>query len=161
MHTRKTYHLVLAILAVLFLLSCSNTKFLAEDETLYTGIKEVEIIEQGVVENKKSLESSIYWSAYYKPNNSFYLPKRFLPPVRLWIFNYMATDKEKGFKHWIHKNFSQEPVLTGDVDLDKRSKKIESDLFNNGYFGVKVNYPILEFHLFIYFLDVRNQWFKC
>lgn len=136
------YYFISVIGFIILFQACSNTKFLTEDEVLYTGIKEVIIVPQGKVENVKSLKSSVYWSAYYKPNNSFYLPKRVLLPVRLWIYNYMATDKEKGFKHWMHKNFSQAPVLISDVNLDKRVKKLESELFNDGYFGAKVNYQL-------------------
>ncbi len=138
----KTYRIALGFLITLLIQACSNTKFLSEDEVLYTGIKKLEIVPHGEVEDIKSLESSAYWTAYYKPNNSFYLPKRVLPPVRLWIYNYMATDKEKGFKHWMHKSFSQSPVLISDVNLDQRVNKLESELFNEGYFGAKVNYQL-------------------
>jgi outer membrane protein assembly factor BamA len=137
---RVTYRFLGQLLVVTVLQACSNTKFLPDDEILYTGIKKVVIVPQGDLQDIKGLESSVYWSAYFKPNNSFYLPKRVLPPVRLWIYNYMDSEKEKGFKHWIHKNFSQPPVLIRDVNLDARVKKLESELFNEGYFDAKVNY---------------------
>lgn len=129
-------------LAGTLLMACSNTKFLTDDEILYTGIKKVKIIPQGEIENIKSIESDLYWLAYYKPNNSFYLPRRILPPIRLWNYNYMKTEKEKGFKSWIYRNFSESPVLISDLNLSQRARKLESELFNQGYFGAKVNYEL-------------------
>jgi outer membrane protein assembly factor BamA len=129
---------------LIFLLSaCSNTRFLGDDEILYTGIKEVKIIPQGEIPNLKSLESSLYWSAYIKPNNSFYLPRRILPPVRLWVYNYMETDKQRGLKSWIFRNFSERPVLVSNINPQLRAGKLEKELFNAGHFGVKVDHELI------------------
>lgn len=123
---------------ILVLASCSNTKFLPEDEKLYTGIKKSEVIADSIKRSeRKDVESKVYWTAYYKPNNSFYLPKRVLPPFRLWTYNYLETDKEKGIQKWVYETMKEEPVLLSDVNLEQRTRKIESELFNEGYFNAK------------------------
>ncbi len=54
----------------------------------------------------------------------------------------MQTEKTKGFKSWMHRNFSQEPVLISDVKLDQRIRKLENELHNQGHFGAKINYEL-------------------
>lgn len=139
---RKILNSIVLICILVIASSCSNTKFLAEDEVLYTGIKDVEITAQGDIKKLKSIKSSISSAAFYKPNNSFISGRRTMLPVRLWIYNYMQTDKEKGFKSWMHRNFSQEPVLISDLNMDQRVTMLENQLFNQGYYASKINYEL-------------------
>ncbi len=125
------------VLAALTVASCSNTKFLGEDQLLYTGRNKVKIISPDKIKNKKAAEDLINNVTSYKPNNSV-AGKRILPPGGLWIYNYMKP-KEKGkIAKWFYKKFSVEPVLVSQVNPEMRSKKLESELFNIGFFHSSV-----------------------
>jgi len=121
------------LILMLLLWSCSNTRFLADDEILYTGREKVEFIEieQGLI--NREVKTNIRSVSDYKVNNSL-LGKRILPPIGLWVHNYWDVDEDKAFGSWVHKTLSASPVLIKEVNPDLRAKKIESELFDAGYF---------------------------
>jgi outer membrane protein assembly factor BamA len=112
--------------------ACSNTRFLADDQLLYTGKNEVFVGDSGKIKNR--LVRQITESAtFYKPNNSIG-GKRLLVPVGLWIYNYRkpAENKKPG---WLYRTLAKEPVLVSTVNPEVRCRKLESELFGNGYFN--------------------------
>ena len=115
---------------------CSNTRFLAEDQLLYTGIRKVEIIKEQNQKNTTPVKPYVLSTTSQKPNNSLF-GKRVLLPVGLWVYNYTDVDNSKKFKKWIFKTFSKPPVLISDINPDLRAQKIENDLFDLGYFDTK------------------------
>ena len=131
---RSWSNIILICLAVL-LYGCSNTRYLQENQVLYTGRKKVEIQTR---EGEKSGQAKKYVKSItnHKVNNGVF-DHRILPPVGLWAHNHLKPEKNKGFSYWLYNTLSAEPILISDVNPDMRAVKIESDLFDQGYFNSK------------------------
>ena len=132
------YYLMSAALIMIFS-SCSNTKFLADSQLLYTGRSTVVISDSGKFRDRDAF-SKIESVTAYQPNNAIG-NIRMLPPVGLWIYNYMRPEENKK-PGWLYKTFSKEPVLTSVIEPDIRSKKLESELFGVGYFHSTVWFAV-------------------
>jgi outer membrane protein assembly factor BamA len=135
MRIRLPIYLFLSAGAAFITCSCSNTRFIADKELLFTGKDVVYISDSGKIKDfrvKQVTESA----TDFKPNNSIG-GKRVLLPVGLWMYNYHkpAAGKKPG---WLYRTLSKEPVLVSKVDPEVRSRKLESELFNLGYFHSKV-----------------------
>ena len=116
------------------LAGCSNTRFLTDDQLLYTGRKKVEIIKLNDEIKTLPVRNYVESITNHKVNNSLF-GYRVLPPVGLWVHNYIKVKEKKKFKNWLYKTFSSDPVLLSDVNPELRSSKIENDLFDRGYFN--------------------------
>lgn len=101
---------------------------------LYTGRNKISIIVKEGNEKQKDALLVAKSVTYYKPNNSISANRRVLPPFGLWVFNYSKPDSGKK-PGWLYRNMSKSPVLVSEVNPELRSKKLESDLFNIGYFN--------------------------
>jgi len=125
-----------ALLSILVLAGCSNTRFLAEDQLLYTGRQEVVIreLEKGL--ETSAVKNYVKSATDFKVNNGL-LGRRILPPIGLWVNNYRKVDEEKKFGSWVYKTLAGKPVLISDVNPGLRAQKIESDLFDRGYFQAR------------------------
>lgn len=123
-------------LVLLIIQACSNTKFLADNELLYTGRENAEIIplEEGM--KTSEVKATVDAHTGHKVNNGL-LRKRVLPPFGLWINNYWKSDRPEDERGWVYKNLSAEPVLISDVNPDLRAQVIENQLFDLGYFKAK------------------------
>ena len=122
------------ILIVSVLLSaCSNTKYLAPGQKLYTG-GEVRIEDKDIKKSDaKALKTEM--DALMRPNpNGSILGLR----VKLWIYNKTRTKKTKGLAHWLNTKFGEPPVLATAVDLQRNSNIVQNRLQNEGYFQAQV-----------------------
>ncbi|MDF1576120.1 MAG: BamA/TamA family outer membrane protein [Bacteroidales bacterium] len=131
-------------LAVLLLIlgGCSNIRFLAEDQVLYTGQTGIDI-RIGDDDVKPSDVKQIVKSVpAQKPNNSLF-DRRLLPPVGLWVYNYCKDEEQRKLKHWIYKSVSKAPVLISDIRPELRAQKMANDLFDQGYFGARA-WPVVD-----------------
>jgi outer membrane protein assembly factor BamA len=124
---------ILFIYLLLVISGCSNTKFMSENEVLYTGRKEVKIINSHNIPHTRPVENYVKSITSHKVNNAIF-GKRILPPIGLWTHNYWKPAKKKGFKSWLYKTLSSYPIFVSDVNPDLRASKIENDLFDKGYF---------------------------
>lgn len=122
-----------AILSILFLTGCSNTRMLADDQLLYTGRQKVVITESQKGSSSSEVQMYVKSATDFKANNALF-GRRILPPIGLWVNNYWKVDEEKKFANWMHKSLAGTPVLISDVNPGLRAQKIESDLFDQGYF---------------------------
>ena len=124
-------HIILIIAAFVMLAGCSNTKFLAGDQLLYTGKDEVFISDSTKVKDirVKQITGSV---TAFKPNNSIG-GKRVLLPFGLWFYNYRKPEARKS-PGWLYRTFAKEPVLISAVNPEVRCRKLESELFGGGYF---------------------------
>jgi len=124
------------LILILILGGCSNTRFLAEDQLLYTGQKKVHISmvpeDMSSVSERQLLQSG----STQKPNNSIF-NRRVLPPIGLWVNNYWKVDEEKKFGKWAFNTLSSPPVLISDINPELRAQKIENDLFDQGHFQAR------------------------
>jgi len=141
MHLKSNTYILLCILSSLILASCSNTKFLTGDQLLYTGRNKVKVISPENIKNKKAADEVIQSVTSYKPNNSLG-GKRILIPGGLWIYNYMKPREKGKILKWFYKKFAVEPVLISQVNPEIRSKKLESELYNIGFFHSTVSAKI-------------------
>src|SRR6185312_10091743 len=96
--------------------ACSNTKYLAPNQKLYTGgeikIDDKDIKKSDAGELKEDLSSLLR----PQPNSSI-LGLRF----KLWVYNKTRTNKRTGLKHYLNTHIGEPPVLASSVDLVKNS----------------------------------------
>ena len=127
----------IALIGMLLVLgACSNTRFLAEDELLYTGQKKINV--SGEPEDMPAATSRqiLRSGSAQKPNNSVF-NRRVLPPVGLWTYNYTKKEERTKFGNWIYNSMSAPPVLVSDINPELQAQKIENDLFDQGYFQAR------------------------
>ena len=126
-------------LGAVLLHSCSNSRLLTGDQMLYNGRKvEVKSEEKGKV--RKTAENIATEVSFAEPNNSL-MGKRVLLPLGLWFYNYKqpAPGKRGGF---LYRTLNENPVLISEINPDLRCRKIEADLFANGFFHPKVTFEL-------------------
>jgi outer membrane translocation and assembly module TamA len=129
----RFYTIIFSLLLVLILGGCSNTRFLKDDQLLYTGQEKIEISIEQDDQNASALRKQLQSFAPQKPNNSMF-DRRVLPPIGLWVYNYWKVDEQKKFRHWIYNTLSKPPVLVSDVNPELRARNMQSSLFDQGYF---------------------------
>ena len=132
----RTRSFILCVIFAVTLSGCSNTRFLTRDQMLYTGREEVKIINSHNVSNISPVKNYVKSITNHKVNNSLF-GRRLLPPVGLWVHNYVNVKEGKKFGRWFYKTFSSYPILISDVNPELRSAKISNDLFDRGYFHTK------------------------
>ncbi len=140
MRNQLKISLLIAVISALLLGSCSNTKFLTDDEMIYTGRKKIEVISDEKGKVTKPVEEIADEVTLFQPNNAL-MGKRVLPPIGLWYYNYRKPEEGKkgGF---LYRKLKQEPVLVSHVNPEQRTLKIESELFANGYFNADASFEI-------------------
>ncbi len=137
---RRTYILTNCLKGILLLLiinGCSTTKFLKENETLYTGAS-VKLESKKGVSSKKEIKSELTGLIRPKPNLSIFGAR-----PRLWIY-YTTKEpkKEKGLGHWLKYKVGKPPVLLSDAKPGYVQNSMSDKLFNMGFFNNKVTYEI-------------------
>ncbi|QDP85708.1 BamA/TamA family outer membrane protein [Chryseobacterium sp. SNU WT5] len=133
----KTYSFKIATLLsfAIVISSCSNTKFLQENQMLYTGAK-INIKNDTLSKKEKSnLKEALQDQLRPKPNSSF-LGLR----PRLYIYNITKEPKkQKGLRYWLKYKIGEKPVLLGDVDREFNKKIIVNYSENKGFFNAKAS----------------------
>lgn len=136
---------LLATALLILVAGCSTTRRLGEGETLYTGVKALDIKTPQGVKLPSELSADLTEAINVKPNNPmpFLSPYHRTPfPIGLWVYNNWNPDV-KGVRKWIYDQLVAQPVLISDVHPAVRTSLIEETLANNGYFGSKASYEIL------------------
>lgn len=125
--------------------SCSTTRRLAEGQTLYTGVHDIDIesIEKGE-RVPGSVRAAVREPLSVKPNNPLISPWLRTPlPTGLWAWNSLYTERKKGFRAWLYRTFAKQPVLIEkDVQPELRVGMVEDILDNHGYFGSKAAFKL-------------------
>lgn len=139
----KAYRWAMAILAVIMLAACSTTKHLPEGDTLYLGLKKVNIVNEDKSPAAENALEEVNGAISIAPNNAIFVNPnvRFPIPFGLWIYNRFER-YEKGFGHWIFKKLAANPVLISTVNPDTRVKVATNLLRDYGYFNGKVTYQV-------------------
>lgn len=139
----KAYRWAMAILAVIMLAACSTTKHLPEGETLYLGLKKVNIVNEDKSPAAENALEEVNGAISIAPNNAIFVNPnvRFPIPFGLWIYNRFER-YENGFGHWIFKKLAAKPVLISTVNPDTRVKVATNLLHDYGYFNGKVTYQV-------------------
>ncbi len=117
--------------------SCSNTKFLAEDEKLYTYTW---FSEKGFekINNKPLKAYELYLVGIVKTNR----PVVFLPRTSLSIYNYWKPSGNWGPRHYIYRVFGKPPVLLNNVNPEFRVKVMKQRLADMGHFDSDITYDL-------------------
>ena len=142
----KRYRLHIAFLTAAALVAgCSTTKRLGQEEVLYTGVRKITIEADSGVHMPSYVESAVKNPLSVKPNNPLYSPYIRTPlPVGLWAYNYLHTEKTKGFKHWLYERLAKDPVLVSSVQPELRVQMVSDILANYGYFGSRASDSLLH-----------------
>lgn len=128
----------LAWLALLVIgTGCSNTKYLAEGESLFTKAEVKFNNHKAAKREEKALKQDMEGAVRPRPNT-----KTLGMRLRLAVYNRTDTPrKDKGFRHWLKYKVGEPPVLMSDVDIAYNRKVMVSILENHGFFqpDVKVS----------------------
>ncbi len=122
------------MISILLLTACSNTRFLGDDELLYTGREKIEIIEQETVEGTKKVKGSVKTITDYKVNNGI-LGRRVLPPVGLWVHNYWNVKDSSKIGNWLFKTLSSLPSWSPRSIPNSGPKRLKVNYLIMGYFN--------------------------
>ncbi len=131
---RFLWFAAMSLLFVLVLSSCSNTKFLKDDEKLYTrtwfkwkGKKNVERLPYKAYD--------VVYTGYVRTNWNYVTFSR----SGLTFYNYMKPSRTWGVRHYIWSVMSKPPVLLSYVKPEQRLKKMQQSLFDQGHFDSKIS----------------------
>ncbi|MDL2265357.1 BamA/TamA family outer membrane protein [Parabacteroides sp. OttesenSCG-928-G21] len=129
---------------LLVLSGCSTTKNLPEGETLYTGIKKLEIVDPDRSKEGDAALQEVEGALSYPPNNSLFgsSTTRIPFPVGLWIYNGFQK-YNKGIGKWIFDKFAAKPVLISTVNPDVRTSVANNMLREYGYFDGHVSHEVI------------------
>jgi len=132
--SRYLIHTAFLLLALMAATGCSNTRHLAEGETLYTGNK-VRIVDETIPKGERSaLEEELSLAVRPKPNRRF-LGIRF----KLTWYNLAGVPKkEKGLRNWLRNKIGEPPVLGSSVSIPQNNKILQNYLQNRGFFYAEV-----------------------
>lgn len=109
--------------------SCSNTKRIAEGDSLYIGANVSINDNEASNKEKKIIKNDLEDAVRPKPNSKF-LGMR----IKLAIYNLAGNpSKTKGIRKWLRKN-GEPPVLASTLKLDRNEKVLKNRLENRGYF---------------------------
>ncbi|MFD2907145.1 BamA/TamA family outer membrane protein [Flavobacterium ardleyense] len=127
----KYYKLLILLIILATISSCTGLKAVPEGDYLYTGAK-VKIEDKDISKRERNdVKDQIKELLIPKPNKSILG----LRPA-LFFYN-LAGDvkKEKGFRYWLKYKLGQEPVLFSKVDMDYNSDITQNYVENIGYFN--------------------------
>jgi outer membrane protein insertion porin family len=134
----KSFKLLLLLpFTALILGSCSNLRYLEEDQRLYTG-SDINIESSERLRNEKEIRSEAESVIRPQPNTKILIWR-----PQLWFHN-IGGDKESGIGSWIRNSIGRPPVLFDDVDTERTARLIENRLFNLGHFDASVDYNLVE-----------------
>ncbi|MEX2379866.1 MAG: BamA/TamA family outer membrane protein [Vicingaceae bacterium] len=126
------------LLTVLLFGACNNKKYLAENETLYTGA-DIEYVKEGNFKVSSALKAELKEVIFPETNQMLFGIAR----PKLWMYNVTKEPKkEKGLRHWLKYKMGAKPVLMEMTNPDQIEQLMVNRLHNNGHFKTKVNYTI-------------------
>ncbi|MDZ4702611.1 MAG: BamA/TamA family outer membrane protein [Saprospiraceae bacterium] len=128
-------HIIIQYLCMLlpafWLIGCSTTKTVPENDFLYTGAT-IKITQTDVpAKQKKAIRSTLKDLPRPRPNT-----KVLGLPVKLWIYN---IGSNKGLGKWLRNKYGEAPVLLSDVNLGLNVEILDNYMENRGFFHVKVH----------------------
>lgn len=113
--------------------SCSNTKHLPKDDTLYIGAR-VNIKDNEVTKRTRKVLNEDLEDAVRPRPNSKILGVR----LKLTIYNMAGDTSKRGFIRNTLRKFGEPPVLASTLDLQKNNDLFVNVMENRGFFYPKV-----------------------
>jgi outer membrane protein assembly factor BamA len=139
------YHIYICIAGLsIFASACSTTRNIPEGETLYTGIKRIDIEAGDSVPFSPHALAEIEAALAYPPNNALFGSSSVRTPLpfRLWIYNALVGS-EGGVGKWIFDKFAARPVFLSTVNPGVRAAIAHNLLRENGYFDGAASYEVI------------------
>ncbi len=130
---------------LMLLAACSTTKNLPEDETLYVGVKKMEIQNEDKTAAGVQTLGEAEAALSYAPNNAILGSSslRWPFPFGLWMYNSLVKYQEKkGFGHWMFNRLAAKPVYLSTVNPETRVKVATNLLHDYGFFKGQVAYSV-------------------
>ncbi len=139
-HLNKVY----ILLAILMMAGCSVTKYLPEEEVLYTGIKGIDISAQDSTVAGENTLTEIEAALAYPPNNALLGSSsvRVPFPFGLWMYNALINKKGK-VGRWMFRKLAAKPVYISTVNPDVRVRVAQNLLKEYGYFRGEASYELV------------------
>ena len=135
---RKAY---IYCVLMLIVTACSTTKYVPDDDQLYTGIKKIEFLEAEEYASTPTGETAMEEVTYAldcAPNGSIVGSSSLRGlPIGLWWYNWFHNSKSKIGK-WFYNTFATDPVLISEVNPELRAQVATDILKYYGYFNGKV-----------------------
>lgn len=127
----KVLTYILVVLAAgMLLTSCSNTKKLAEGESLFLGGKVAINDKLASKSERKMLEGDLEDAIQPTPNKKL-LGMR----LKLTAYNFTGDPKKpKGLRNWLRNKLGEPPVLTSKFNMGNTNQLLTHLLENRGYF---------------------------
>lgn len=124
--------ILIFLMSIIFLSSCSVSKILNENEVLYTGTN-FEFSNKKEIKKTGELKAALSSEIYPKANSKFLG----LFPLRIWFYKKIEPnpEKEKGLKHWLKYKIGRKPVLLSDFNTETIETVINKTMQDNGYFN--------------------------
>lgn len=119
------------LISIYFLISCSNTKYLPNGQSLYVGSK-IQIKASNKADKKeiKAIKEELQSLIRPLPNSKI-LGLR----IKLFSYNIAGTPTGKGLRYFLKNKLGEPPVLSGQVNVEKNSQVLQNRLENRGFFG--------------------------
>ncbi|EJW94661.1 outer membrane protein, family [gut metagenome] len=124
---------------------CSTTKNLPADETLYVGVKKMEVENEDQTPAGLLALEEVEAALSFPPNNAILGSNslRFPLPFGLWMYNDLVKYQEKkGLGNWLFRKLASTPVLMSKVNPEIRAKVATNLLRDYGFFNGQVSYRI-------------------
>ncbi len=135
----KLFQYSILLIVALTIASCSNTKRLAEGESLFLGSNVTIEDKETTAKVRDILEEDLEGAVRPKPNRTV-LGVRF----RLSMYHLAGpVEKEKGIRNWLRNKVGEPPVLTSSFDPDYNEKLIANILNNKGFFYPEVTTELI------------------
>ena len=144
---KKIHYINLLLLLVLILVTaaCSTTKNLPADETLYVGVKNMDVTNEDKTPAGIQTLEEVEAALSYPPNNAIFGSNslRWPLPIGLWIYNdFVKYQDKKGLGHWIFNKLGATPVYLSTVNPETRVKVATNLLRDYGFFNGSVSYSV-------------------
>lgn len=147
MKIKTPYYIIIVVLLLTALWqSCSTTKHLQEGETLYTGIRKLEVKDPDKSRHGEETMTEVEGALSYPPNGAIFGSSSLRTPFpfRLWIYNAFVNHQDNWFGKWMFNTFAANPVYVSTVNPPTRVKVATNVLHNYGYFSGYVNYDTVR-----------------
>lgn len=136
---------------LLFLGSCSSTKFVPEDEHLLTNVK---------IKNKARDISREKLKPYVRQHENTKLLGFW--KFYLGLYNLSGQDDDKGFNRWLRR-IGEEPVIFDPYLVSQSAQQMKLYLNNQGYFQASVNDTVIYHGIqkakVVYSIDPGNRYY--
>ncbi|WP_455666500.1 translocation and assembly module lipoprotein TamL [Phocaeicola sp.] len=144
---KRIHYINLLLLLVLILVTaaCSTTKNLPADETLYVGVKNMDVTNEDKTPAGIQTLEEVEAALSYPPNNAIFGSNslRWPLPIGLWIYNdFVKYQDKKGLGHWIFNKLGATPVYLSTVNPETRVKVATNLLRDYGFFNGSVSYSV-------------------